>query len=69
MDLRTKILRTVFVDLAWLTMVGVFVHDRWMPSMYTSAVLRLECSIDCISGSVGHQQNILRSFSHCQRFF
>ena len=23
----------------------------------TSAVLRLECSIDCISGSVGHQQN------------
>ena len=36
---------------------------------YTSAVLRLECSIDCISGSVGHQQNIFRSFSHCQRFF
>ena len=29
----------------------------------TSAVLRLECSIDCISGSVGHQQNIFRSFS------
>ena len=35
----------------------------------TSAVLRLECSIDCISGSVGHQTNIFRSFSHCQRFF
>ena len=35
----------------------------------TSAVLRLECSIDCISGSVGHQHNIFRSFSHCQRFF
>ena len=35
----------------------------------TSAVLRLECSIDCISGSVGHQQNIFRSFSHCQRLF
>ena len=35
----------------------------------TSAVLRLECSLDCISGSVGHQQNIFRSFSHCQRFF
>ena len=34
----------------------------------TSAVLRLQCSIDCISGSVG-QQNIFRSFSHCQRFF
>ena len=34
----------------------------------TNAVLRLECSIDCISGSVGHQQNISRSFSHCQRF-
>ena len=34
----------------------------------TSAVLRLECSIDCISGSVGHQQNILRLFYHCQRF-
>ena len=25
---------------------------------YTRAVLRLECSLDCISGSVGHQQNI-----------
>ena len=35
----------------------------------TSAVLRLECSIDCISGSVGHQQNSFHSFSHCQRFF
>ena len=35
----------------------------------TIAVLRLECSIDCIRGSVGHQQNISRSFSHCQRFF
>ena len=35
----------------------------------TSTVLRLECSIDCISGSVGHQQNIFRSFFHCQRFF
>ena len=35
----------------------------------TSAVLRLECSLDCISGSVGHQQNIVRSFSHCRRFF
>ena len=23
----------------------------------TSAVLRMECSIDCISGSVGHHQN------------
>ena len=32
----------------------------------TSAVLRLECSLDCISGSVGHQQNIFRSFSHCR---
>ena len=35
----------------------------------TSAVLRLECSIDCISGSVGHQQNIFGLFFHCQRFF
>ena len=34
----------------------------------TSAVLRLECSLDCISESMGHQQNIFRSFSHCQRF-
>ena len=34
----------------------------------TSAVLRLECSIDCISGSVGHQQNIFRLCYHCQRF-
>ena len=31
----------------------------------TSAVLRLECSIDCISGSVGHQQfYINRSSDH-----
>ena len=35
----------------------------------TRAVLRLECSIDYISESVGHHQNIFRSFSHCQRFF
>ena len=26
--------------------------------LITRAVLRLECSLDCISGSVGHQQNI-----------
>ena len=38
-------------------------------TLLTSAVLRLECSLVCISGSVGHQQNIFRSFSHCQRFF
>ena len=38
------------------------------PKSETSAVLRLECSIDCIRGSVGHQQNIFRSFSHCQCF-
>ena len=24
----------------------------------TSALLRLECTIDCISGSVGHHQNV-----------
>ena len=40
---------------------------RVLPQI-TSAVLRLECSTDCISGSVGHQQNIFRSFFHCQRF-
>ena len=38
-------------------------------TIITSAVLRLQCSIDRISGSVGHQQNIVRSFSHCRRFF
>ena len=38
-------------------------------SIATSVVLSLECSIDCISGSVGHQQNIFGSFAHCQRFF
>ena len=37
--------------------------------LHSNAVLRLECSIDCVSGSVGHQQNIFRSFSQCQRFF
>ena len=37
-------------------------------STTTSAVLRLECSIDCISGSVGHQQHIFRLFYHCPRF-
>ena len=40
-----------------------------MVMVITSAVLRLECSLVCISGSVGHKQNIFRSFSHCQRFF
>ena len=48
-------------------------HDSPITSLKmqsdTSAVLRLECSIDCISGLVGHQQNIFRSFSHCQRYF
>ena len=47
-------------------------HDGYnfcMHAIITSAVLRLECSLVCISGSVGHQQNIFRSFSHCQRFF
>ena len=52
----------------------IFLTDSHIPPVlylcevyiYTSAVLRLECSIDCISGSVGHQQNIFRSFSHCQ---
>ena len=29
----------------------------------TSAVLRLECSIDCISGSVGHQHFLTFIFS------
>ena len=38
-------------------------------SLRASAVLRLECSIDCVSGSVGHQQNIFLLFHHCQRFF
>ena len=27
----------------------------------TSALLRLECSIDCISGSVDHRQNLFPS--------
>ena len=40
--------------------------SKWKEVHLTSAVFRLECSIDCISGSVGHQQNIFRSFSHCQ---
>ena len=68
--------------LSWLAVVGLVYITRVILStsqaadiykvrilLLTSAVLRLECSIDCISGSVGHQQNILRSFSHCQRFF
>ena len=31
----------------------------------TSALLRLECTIDCISGSVGHHQNVF-SFIFCR---
>ena len=44
----------------------LLVYVRWVwgrGPIYTSAVLRLECSLDCISVSVGHQQNIFRSFS------
>ena len=40
-----------------------------LPLVILVLCLRLECSIDCISGSVSHQQNIFRSFSYCQRFF
>ena len=37
----------------------VTTHNMLLKSTtYTRAVLRLECSLDCISGSVGHQQNI-----------
>ena len=37
-----------------------YIFDKLVCTMLfiTSAVLRLEYSIDCISGSVGHQQNI-----------
>ena len=46
------------------------IHTLFLkPIITTSAVLRLECSIDCISGSVNHEQNIFRLFSNCQRFF
>ena len=68
--------------LSWLAVVGlvyitcVILSTSQAADIYkvrilllTSAVLRLECSIDCISGSVDHQQNIFRKFSHCQRFF
>ena len=48
--------------------VELFIVVHRTTDTVTSAVLKLECSIDCISGSVGHQQNIIRSFSHCQRF-
>ena len=33
----------------------------------TSAVLRLECSLDCVSGSVGHQHHSYRLLYHSQR--
>ena len=50
-------------------MSGTFHNYRRDHRHNTSAVLRLQCSLDCISGSVGHQQNIFRSFSRCQRLF
>ena len=34
----------------------------------TSAVLRLECSLDYVSGSVGHQHRSYRLLYHSQRF-
>ena len=34
----------------------------------TSAVLRLECSLDCVSGSVGHQHRSYRLLYHSQHF-
>ena len=36
--------------------------------LLTSAVLRLECSLDCVSGSVGHQHHSYRLLYHSQRF-
>ena len=54
------------MGLNYFLMRNYILHNQTLDC--TSAVLRLECSIDCISGSVGHQQNIFRSFSHCQRF-
>ena len=38
-----------------LTVINVL---HTVHSIATSVLLRLECSIDCISGSVGHDQNI-----------
>ena len=37
-------------------------------NLRTSAVLRLECSLDCVSGSVGHQHHSYRLLYHSQRF-
>ena len=34
----------------------------------TSAVLRLECSLDCVSGSVSDQHHSYRLLYHPQRF-
>ena len=48
--------------------LGVFQWTTYGHYTDTSAVLRLECSLDCISGSVGHQQHIFRLFYHRQRF-
>ena len=53
---------------ALLTTEGNSIDILRVSTLLTSAVLRLECSIDCISGSVAHQQNMFRSFSHCQCF-
>ena len=44
-------------------------RDKWVKDhpgqVCTSALLRLECSIDCRSGSVGHHQNLF-PFIFCQ---
>ena len=46
----------------WVVLVGLGLIGL------ASAVLRLECSLDCIRGSVGQQQHSYRLFYHCQRF-
>ena len=62
---HAAILCSVLYGAASLRLQTVVIIDN-DSGAHTSDVLRLECSIDCISGSVGHQQNIFRSFSHCQ---
>ena len=48
------------IQLCYYTKCTTNIVLQSLNARYTSAVLRLECSIDCISGSVGHQQNIFR---------
>ena len=58
-EATTKGAQVIVNEVRFELNINVLKYDCTNIVIYiTRAVLRLECSLDCISGSVGHQQNI-----------